>query len=548
MRDHHFIKSTLFQIIAIVWLLALTPAAFAADPVVVVPTGAATHAPIFDLDTSADPAQVREQGQRRLVTSSIESVAFRDLKILPDGSNLLADVGARGVAITDSDGALTYTLASAGDRPRITSASVLAYAAPGEPTRILLTDSNRSQVMVVEPGADTPHWTTSLSLPSARAEFAQAIALGGNRAAVAVNWPVLQMSGIVLYEVQAGQPQREIRRLVSFDHGPAESELVVVPELEGIRDIMGLPNGNLLVTTRYSLLELGAEGSVIWEVDIGDSDALRGEFASARLVESGDVAVATFEPGVWTNPHTNHRVHWLSRSDLEGGALEPLATSPALSFAPMRVEPADGHGGSGTFGYRPGLDAGGGALDSLAMIRDLELNNDAFRLDQTIRASASIENTGADELWLTRLAIVLVPGACGTDGGLPITLFEANAVELGPGETYEIFGQRRVDEAFTLGRWCASLRAETAAGESARLGPPVEFEILNPAAPSESIIEVDDLDFSTADSTDPDPDPDSDAESGPGDEGCGCTSMPAGPPAGLLLFMAGGLLLRRRWG
>lgn len=538
-------------VLAMLCLLAGAPdRAFAEDGVAVLPTGGVTDAPVYDLDTTGPEPRVRDRGRRPLVEEATGPVPIRDFKILPDGRNLLTDVDGRGVAITGADAAIDYAFTAPLERPRVTSASVSAYAAPGEPTRLLVTDSNRSQVYVIDPATDEIAWIKSFAMPSARASFAQAVALPGGRTAIAVSWPSLAVSAIDIYESQAGVPGDPVRRLASAQHPDAPDEVVIVPELADIRDLMGLPDRHLLVTTRFKLLEIDLDGAIVWSVDIADSDKLHGEFASARLLPSGRVAVATFEPGVWTSPHTNHRIHWLSGAALDDERIEVEATSVALGFAPARLEVADGHGASGTFGYRPGLDASGaGTLADLQLGRDLSLDADTYRLGQTIWGSANVVNAGADTVVATRLAIILRPGACGSQTGTPITLEEASAVELAAGDNFELQGRYVVDEAMSPGRWCARVRAQDGAGDVVDLGTPVAFDVVEGAGDTGSSIEVSDLGYWSADAADAGGGGDAEAGVGP-ESGCACDHGAAGPPANFLvgigLLLGIGVFRRRR--
>jgi hypothetical protein len=540
--------STLLLTLAL--LVTLEGAAMADDALVVLPTGGVTDGFVLDLDTAsagaADGAQVIDLGRRPLVDSQLGPIAIRDLKILPDDSNLMSDVDGRAVAITDADATFSYAFAPPGDRPRVTSASVTAYAAPGEPARILVTDSNRSMAFVVDPVEETMVWQKSFALPGARATFAQAIALPEKRAAFGVKWASLGLSAIEIYQTHSGQPTDLIARLASADDRQFPPETVVVPEIAELRDLMGLPNGNLLVTTRYAITEMTTQGDVIWTVDIGQTTELRGEFASARLLASGRIAVATYQPGVWTNPHTNHRIHWLSASALEQSEIDIFATSNALSFAPARIESAAGHGGSGTFGYRPGLDTtGAGELSDLELSSELTLSANNLRRGASLWGSASIRNGGADTVNISRAAIELSSGACGSTSGLGDTkiLADLAVLELEAAETADLQGQRMLDANFPLGQWCAQVRARDASGGSVELGDPLGFDLLEAGAETGSTVIVRDLGHWTADADDVGLGDASmpAADDGP-EPGCACSAPGRSISASWLMLLLVGLL------
>ncbi|QDG53975.1 hypothetical protein FIV42_25500 [Persicimonas caeni] len=524
--------------------------AAAEDGVAIIPNGGATEARVFDLDTSQADIRVRDRGRRQLVSDALGPVAIRDLKILPDDANLLSDVDGRGIAITETDGSFSYSFASATERPRVTSASVTAYAGLGAPTRVLVTDSNRSLAFVVDPQNDEWVWQQSFAMPGARATFAQAIALPSQRAAFGINWTALGLSAVDVYTVQSGEPTTIIRRLASAQHPDPPPETVIVPELAELRDLMGLPNGNLLVTTRFGLSEITTEGDVVWKVDIGESAELRGEFATARLVPSGRIAVATFEPGVWTSPHEHHRVHWLSASELESERIEVLASTDALEAAPARIEVADGHGGSGTFGYRPGLDAvGSGELSDLEMARDLAFNAAEYAHGDWMFASALLENTGTDTVTVSQASILATPGACGASTQAPRAIVEATALEIGAGETFELQDSLEIDDSFTLGRWCAKVVLQDVAGNTVELGTPGTFDVVEDTGGGSSTVIVRDLGHWSADAADVGVDMGvGDAGQDP-EPGCACSASGRSVElswVGLLLWGAGSLLWRRR--
>lgn len=565
MRSRLLARSTMTRIGSLLSSLALTcgllavgAPAVAEDGVAIVPNGGATHARVFDLDTSGAEVRVRDQGRRPLVGDGVGPVAIRDLKILPDNTNLLSDVDGRGVVISEPDGAFSYAFAAPQDRPRVSSASVTAYAGIGQPTRILATDSNRSLAFVVDPQNDEWVWQQSFSMPGARATFSQAIALPSQRAAIGVSWLAMGLSAIDIYAVQSGEPTELVRRLASALHADPPEETEIVAELAALRDLMGLPNGNLLVTTRFLLSEITTEGDVVWSVDIGDSAELKGEFASARLMPSGRIAVATYEPGIWTSPHEHHRVHWLSASELEAERIEVVATSSALEAAPARIEVADGHGGSGTFGYRPGIDSpGNGTIGDLALAGGPSFNTTEYAHSDWMFTSAVLENTGTETATIARASIVATPGACGAGNAASRTLIESTAVDIAAGESFEVRDSLEIDDSFAVGHWCAKVQVQNASGASVEFDATGTFDVVESTGGDSSTVIVRDLGHSSTDAADAGFDASSpDVRPGP-ESGCACSSLNhAGTPGslgavsvswlGLLLIGAGGALWRRR--
>lgn len=448
------------------------------DAVAILSNGGVETARLYDLDATQTLLRVVDRGERRIVDAALGPVVVRDLKILPDESHLLADVEGRGFTITEDDGAFSYAFAPAFELPRVTSATVTAYATAAQPARVLITDSNRSLAQVVDPSTDEVGWQRSFSIPGARASFAQAVALPESRIAIAINWPGVMLSGIDIFSARGGAPDQQVRRLASSDDPSNPPQTVVVPDLAEIRDVMGLADGNLLVTMPFALAEIDQDGQIVWSVDITSSLDINGEFASARLLPSGRVAVATFQPGVWTTPHPNHRVHWLALADLEAGTLEPLATTPTLGAAPARVEPLAGHGGSGTFGYQPQLvPPSSGDLDALTLDPDLSLDAASYSLGDPLRATARLANTSDDAVFVPRTLIVATPGACGSTAQTEVVLFDVTDIEVAAGESYGIGSSTDLDARFFEGRWCMEVLLE-GVDEVARPGTPVEFDVM----------------------------------------------------------------------
>lgn len=528
-------------------VLALWPsAADADDAVAILPHGGVTEAPVYELE-DGDPPTVERASPQALLDDSIGASVVRDLKLLPDTGNLLSDVNGRGVVLSDADGVPRHVFDEGGEAGRVDAASVLAYASASQPAHVLIGDTEGARAAVVDPRDGETAWETSFALSGGVPEFKEVIALPGERAAIAASWPAMGLSAIDLFTVEAGRPRDRLRRLASAE-GDASSddiEPIVVEQLDGLRDVVGLADGNLLVTTRSRILELTQNGGVVWSVEIGDADRMHGEFAAAVPLDSDRVAVATFEPGRWVDMHTNHRVHWLSRADLEVERLEPIASTPALDFAPATIDRANGHGASGTVGYEPGLEPNEGDLGALELRDDLTLNADRLKQGDTLWARANLRYTGQEALRVRRAVIRAHPGACDEafndeDGR---ALVEENGLVFEEGQTYDLLGERAVDEeAFSAGRWCATVWAETNDGGRERLSGAAEFEIVEPSG--EGSVDRRDLDYRR-----PGEEPGSQDSPSPFGDGCGCASTDASAPAEVLIFCAlvGAWRLRRRY-
>lgn len=503
--DRFFLQARTRLVLALVlcaaWLCAAP--ALANDTVLVVPNGPTRAAARLDVDRTDSPARVVSRGVQPLAVAGADPVPIRDLKLLPGGSALLADADGRGVVIVDAQGARTFSLDQPGARPRTMSASVSAFSAPGEVARILVTDNNRSQAYVVDPQRDaTALWARNFALTRSQADFVQAIVLPGQTAAIAMNWRDMRIAGIDIFKMQAGIPQTLLRRIATEPHPNQPESLVVVPEVIELRDVMGLGNGNLLVTTRTRLFEMDLEGNIHWQIEIdqpqqdGGDSPIHGEFRAATVLPSGDIALATVQPGVWTAPHPNHRVYWMSASALAASQVEIIAQSEALDAAPARLRAAGDPSGSGTFGYNPGLDAeGSGSVDDLELVRPLTLSRPSFARGERLIASADIKNAGAQAVMLARLTVALSSSACGAQTAQSRLLIDMVALQIAPDEVLKPRGNIEIDQTFSPGHWCARLHAHPAGGDAVELGAPVAFEILESDAGTGSRIDVQDLGF-----------------------------------------------------
>ncbi|MFW5967347.1 MAG: hypothetical protein ACOCV2_07505 [Persicimonas sp.] len=531
-----------------VWLGACAWAA-ADDSVAILFHGGVDEAPTYALSDDKPPRAERGEALE-LLDESVGLSLVRDLKVLPDSGHLLSDVSGRGVVRTDADGASKFVLDEGADYGRVDSSSVLAYAAPGIPARILVGATGPAEATVVDTSRDESVWNERYTYEGTPPAFLRVIALPPDRAAIAATWPDFQLAAIDVYEVEAGYPQEKLRRLANLDHDADEAgaDIVEIEALDELRDIKGLTGGNLLVTTRTSLFELEPDGEVVWRVDIGDSDDVEGEFATALTLSSGDVAVATFEPGVWTNQHRHHRVHWLSMEALEEERLEVIASTPALEAAPAGLDRATGHGGSGSADFEPGLSSDGGDPDQLSLDEAISLNTGEVERRDDLWSKATIAYDGDDPLWLRRVAIEARPGSCADGAGDEddeevVTLAEEFALSLQTGQTYEVIGERTVDADFSLGAWCASVRASLDGDDSFTIGEGLDFEVVAPA------------DGGSADRHDLDYRQPGDGADGDGtnwsdrSDDSGCATSGARAPGGLgtfLLLVAAWACLRRQ--
>ncbi|MGM0556779.1 MAG: hypothetical protein ACQEVA_10415 [Myxococcota bacterium] len=480
-----------------------SPALGQDDGVLVTFHGGTDRADAFDLIEDNGDVTVSEQGQLTLLGDEFGLEVISDFKLLPNGSNLLAGVGGRGVVITDSGAETEFIFGPEDSMPRSSSASVMVYAAPGEPGRILLTDSNTSQLLVFEPEDRQLVWQSGFSLSGSNGLFADAIAMPNSRVVAGIEYTSLGLSALDVIEFTPGPTGTTLRRITNREHANGPSSQVEVPGLHPLRDILGLPNGHILAATDERLYEIDLEGNVQWMTQIIGRSGIQGDISSVALMPSGRIAVSTLEAGQWTRPHPNHRVHWLARGALASGEVDVVATSPSLRRAPSGLETKGGHGGSGTFGYRPGLDRQAeGQLADLSVARPLDFARSEYTLRDSVAGSILVRNDGDQPLYLSQIQVRAVAGECdATSEDSPVPLFDSRFVELAPGGLFDLRGTLEIEDQLTLGRWCAQTYATDGEGNSAEVGAPAYFEVVEESADGGRVV-VRDVGFWEADAFD----------------------------------------------
>jgi hypothetical protein len=440
-----------------------------ADATAVLSFGGVTTVDLYDLDETE--TTIRSLGTKVIVDQTIGAVEVDDIKILSNGSQLLANAGNRGAIVTDSDGALVSQFPPSDRFEDIESASVATYVAVGEPAQVLVTDAGTSLLFIKERNSNRLLWSESLLLSRTRASFVQAIILPENRAAAATNWRNLGISGIDVFVVEF---DGDWLRYASQDHIEHPRRTIIVPALDELRDLMGLAAGGFLVTTRFAVFEMDQDGNIVWSVDITDHDEVQGEFATARMLPSGNFVAATYQPGEWLRTHPNHRLHWFRP---QGEAL--IASSGALSRAPRRVEPLGGHGGTGTNEFEAGLsELSEGDPRAIGLTGPITFGGQEFTRGDEIRPLASVQNEDDGPVALRRLEILASAGQCDEITSTDRVLASSEAIALSPGGGTTIESTLLVDDGFDFGSWCAWLDIESLSGERFQVGEPSTFEIV----------------------------------------------------------------------
>src|SRR5690554_3921569 len=186
-------------------LLSASANAHTEDAVIVLGSGGSRFAAIYDLQPTTDddnnPAlSAVLTGQRTLLSADVAIATFSDIKILPDGAQLLADGNARGFLITESNGTIRSQLRQPNHVPSIASASVVSYIGPGEPLEVIMADNSTSSASVYDITRQKYVWTHSFRANSYGGRLSSVVVLPEKRFAVAVNWPNLNVFAIDIFD------------------------------------------------------------------------------------------------------------------------------------------------------------------------------------------------------------------------------------------------------------------------------------------------------------------------------------------------------------
>jgi hypothetical protein len=457
------------------------------DAVAVLGAGGVENLDVFDL--AQEPTRVIRLGTRKILPDDVGPARVSDFAILPDGSHLLADVDGRGAVVTTPGGdALRWVLDEQQRFTNVDSVAVGSYFAPGEPSQLIVGDTASSSVTIRSVSQQNVAWFESVRLTASRGDVVQVIAMPDNRIAFAVRWPSIGVSGIEVRNVADAMDSGS--SFVSAAHAEASDSAIVVPELDGLVDLMGLPDGRLLVTTRFAISILSPQGEVIDSFGTGEFEAVHGELSSGRWLPTGRIAFTTFQPGEWVRPHTNHRVHWLDPQ-----ARMIVATSEALTRAPARLDSLAGHGGTGTFGFDGGLDEiQQGDPTAVSLVR-LELSPQEVEVGERLTARATVQNDGEFPVGLSNLVVRGSAGECGADLQRDFAFATAQSVALASGQAFTVIDEQLIDSRVALGRWCVFVEAQDQTGTWHMIGEPTPLTVVEASGESDSVIEVTPLPF-----------------------------------------------------
>ena len=535
-------------IVAAAWLLASLPAA--AQDVYVLTAGAQPQLETIAVDLSAqgnDQLGSAVAQPLRLADGSVAS--YTDLVVLPGGHLMLADGSGRGAVRFDEQGDQVHQLFAAGSFAAPPSVVAAGFVFPNVPDLLLIPHHSTGNLRIYDVVADHYVWSHSTIIEDLRPTVARAVVLPQGRVAAAFRWPTLALSVIEIISVDAGE-EPDLIVATSRDH-PEVADAPQIPDLHPVRDLMGSLEGRLLVTSQTSLHILETSGQVVWSFDLGDDPALGGEFQTARWLDSGHVIAATREPGRWNEPHTNHRVHLFDPE-----ADEPrLASSASFDAAPLRLEAATGHGGTGSLDYFSDSDDDGHASpDQLTVEYGPVITPEAIFPNEQAELDFGAHNGGDRAISLRRAELRAAPSLC-EDASLPNDghlrwWSDLTATQIEPGDDWIIDGHPIAGADLHPGRWCAYLTMMGRDGAITLLGQPQDVE-LRPPAGRDGPVSVEDLaDFQESDAGLPNDAGDPNG-AGPNDvdpSGCSCGSTPGSPTSlpVLLLLVFGACAVRSR--
>jgi MYXO-CTERM domain-containing protein len=532
-------------------LCPLSASALGDDAVYVLPYGGVEALWTLDLDEQGAQPRALDLGAERIRDAADGPTTITDVKPLPDGALLLTDVGGQGVLWLSADRTQTQLLYKAPSPALfpLAAASVVRYGPSGLPRVLLIGDTTTSSAILYDVAEQRALWTQSAFLPSGRGFVSQIISQPDDRAWIGMWWRGEGVTGVDrITRDAAGTALMPPARIANRAHDGAPSALTVLDTLDEVRDLQGLPDGGVLITGRFIIIRVNANGTARWQLPILDQPGLAGELASARLLPSGKLAVATLEPGEWTRPHPNHRVHWLVEPAADGPTTL-LASSGPLVAAPRHIEPAIG-GGTGTLGWSGPPDEEQPAdLALLALDPALASSPASLKQGDWLTLVAGLRSLDGASVAVERAQLKAARSEdCGALAGLPTrTLSERVDTTIAPGAPLDLGGMLRLDEGWQPGAWC--LFIEVSAGTARRtFAQTSTIRVLPARAP----VFVDELEFTRygddMDAPDMGMEPAPPSPKNDGDDGCGCATPAQQAPWPLWALLALPALLgyRRR--
>lgn len=517
-------------------LMCLAPLSVLAqsrDAVLVLSHGGVQSLDLLDLQPGVNQSFDVIQGSVRLYPQNEAPQTIEDLRVLPDGQLLTSGIRKNQLTQFDPLNTSHTTLYTHNTRSQLKSLSVITYSAFGTPRRILFTDNSNSIVNIFDTQTEKIVWRQSLFITGGVTSFAQAILLPNAKLAIATNWSALDLHAIDIVELAPG-PGPSLTRFSNTTNIDHPEQTFIREQIDELRDLVAIDAETLLVTTQFSVFAMRTNGDILWTINMADDLNFGGEFASARITLNNTIAIATFEPGVWVQPHPNHKIHWYR---IDQNQPQRITQSGPLPKAPKRIEPAQSTGGTGTLNYRAGLqDIGQGDLEDINITMALTLSATMLDVGDALNANFIIKNASNQAVTLKRMAVLATAGNdCDAPGQPTIPILEETELIVEPDAELGLAGDIDINEESILkpGQWCLQAGIQDVEENWKVFAPRQVITVNNEQGNTKPKVPTRDLRVSTPDmpadlgtmdmTMEPSPPP-----SNP-DDGCGCRQIPTHP-------------------
>lgn len=470
-----------------------------------------------------------------LSLSGGELATYTDVVVLPAGPLLLASSAGHEAVLFDADGQQIDHYADAADPTR--SAVVAGYIGPDDPDLLLLSNDDPGRVRLFDTLIEDDVWTLPLIRQGESAHIARSIVLPGDRIATAARWPTLDLSAI---EIASIDDAADVHRILwSRPHPETTTDDPIVGGMHPVRDVMADLDGRLLVASAHQVAIVDPDDGLQWKMTVDTDPSLGGEFESARWLDSGLIAVATRQPGLWNQPHLNHRLV-LVDPDADAPVLDDIS---GFDAAPVALDSARGHGGTGTRHYdADALDTGGASPANLIVTQGPTLDPPDPRLDTQAALSVAITNEADDVVTIRRTEFRAVAVPChemdDADDFGPPWWSDDTRRDLYPGDEWAVDETHLNAEDLSVAAHCGQIAVVGRDGTRYELGDLVDFQIRSPDGHGPVI--VDEL----AEHDDSGPHGNPGLPTNGDTQGCTCSSTPSSPSP-LLIALVFLVVLRR---
>lgn len=470
---------------------------------------------------------------------------YSDIVVLPGGHLLLADGSGRGAVRFDEEGEQVDQLFAPGEADRLPSVVAAAFVSPNEPDQFIIGDDAAGMVRLYDSIDDENIFSYTTTQDNQRPRIARAVSMPEKRLGAAFIWPDQSISGV---EVISIDDPDDDGVLIRSDADTDATEAVVIDDLHPVRDLMADLDGRLLITSAKAIFIVDSSGDILWQIAIGDHSLLSGEFASARWLPSGLIVAATRQPGQWNQPHINHRVHLVDPEQTEHPVLD---SSQSFEAAPLRLEAADGQGGTGTRDYyADAFEFDALSPNQLSVDEGPQIFPESIDAGEAAYLSFALANPAEASISFRRAGFYVAQQACeaiGHPNELHHPLWSETTTQTVAAESsWRLDDQPLQTIDLDAGQWCGQLGLTGRDGQRHWLGEAIDFEIV--ADPdSEGAVSVEELaDFSGADAGDlADVGEPSEAPADD-DEGCGCGSASGSTSLPMVVVLAMALMWIRR--